>query len=55
MAAIGLAMPGDMPDCSNQRKTAQLKPQPIKAGAGQGGIKRWNMRGCVDMPVVAAQ
>jgi hypothetical protein len=45
MAAIGLAMPGDIPDCSNQRNTAQLRPQPIKAGAGQGGVKRCNMKG----------
>ena len=55
MAAIGLATPGDISDCSNQRNMAQLRPQPSKAGAGQGGIKRWNMRGCVDKPVVAAQ
>jgi hypothetical protein len=40
MAAIGLAMPGDISACSNQRNTIQLKPQPSKAGAGQGGIRR---------------
>jgi hypothetical protein len=55
MAAMGLAMPGDISDCSNQRNTAQLKPQPIKAGAGQGGTKRWNTRVCVVKPAAAAR
>lgn len=44
MAAIGLAIPGDISDCNNQRNMAQLSPQPSKAGAGQGGVKRWNTR-----------
>ena len=40
MAATGLAMPGDMSACNSQRNTIQLRPQPSKAGAGQGGMKR---------------
>jgi hypothetical protein len=55
MAAIGLAMPGDISDCNNQRNRAQLKPQPSKAGAGQGGAKRWNTRVVVDKPVAVAR